>query len=217
MLTVWKSVGLHRIQESMDHVEQNPYRSRFVMGQRLVNSRWHIAEIQLSWGWESPRLRLLLEFAGCQPQQQQEEGSRLPHRVQTKHRPGVKLELNSQWSRKLDGDCPESWLLSEWWERESKYKVFRSFLSPASHRATCSEHRSPRFGALRRTQIGRSSPTSPVFDAFGWARLSLPLRHLCSTGMRCVTGAGDGARRRLHREDGSRGRCSSCRGEEVES
>lgn len=135
MLTVWKSVGLYRIQESMDHVEQNPYRSRFVMGQRLVNSRWHIAEIQLSWGWESPRLRLLLEFAGCQPQQQQEEGSRLPHRVQTKHRPVVKLELNSQWSRKLDGDCPESWLLSEWGKRENTDKsvpqLFKSCFPPS--------------------------------------------------------------------------------------
>lgn len=81
-LTLWKRVGLHDIQESVHHVEQDPYRSRFVVGQCLVNSRRHITEIQLSRGWESPRLRLLLEFAGRQKHPQQQEDPGLPHRAQ---------------------------------------------------------------------------------------------------------------------------------------
>lgn len=107
MLTLRKSVGLHHIQKSVQHVEQNPDRPRFIMGQRLVNSRRHITEIQLSRGRESPRLRLLLEFSGrCQhPQQQQQHYPGLRHRVQFV----VKLELNKD-ECKLKGDCLDSYL-----------------------------------------------------------------------------------------------------------
>lgn len=94
MLTLWESVGLHDIQKSLHHVEQDPYRSRFVMGHCLVNSRRHITEIQLSRGWESPRLRLLLEFAGRQKHPRQQEDPGLPHRAQVKPRLAVKLGLN---------------------------------------------------------------------------------------------------------------------------
>lgn len=81
MLTLWESVGLHHVQISVHHVEQNPNRSRFVVGQCLVNSRRHITEIQLSRRWESPRLCLLLEFAGRQKPPKQQEDPGLPHRA----------------------------------------------------------------------------------------------------------------------------------------
>lgn len=58
MLTLRETVGLHDIQESLHHVEQDPYRARFVMSHCLINSRRNITEIQLSRRWESPRLRL---------------------------------------------------------------------------------------------------------------------------------------------------------------
>lgn len=91
MLTLRESVGLHDIQESLHHVEQDPNRSWFVMGHRLVNSRRHITEIQLSRGWEPPRLRLLLEFAGRQKHPQQHEDPGLEHRAEVT--PGLAVKL----------------------------------------------------------------------------------------------------------------------------
>ncbi|KAA8588620.1 hypothetical protein FQN60_009965 [Etheostoma spectabile] len=79
------------MQKNVHHMEQDPYGSRFVMGQSLVNSRRHITEIQLSRGWESPRLRLLLEFAGRQKHPQQHEDPGLPHRAKIKPRLVFKL------------------------------------------------------------------------------------------------------------------------------
>lgn len=95
-LTLWERVGLHDMQKNVHHMEQDPYGSRFVMGQSLVNSRRHITEIQLSRGWESPRLRLLLEFAGRQKHPQQQEDPGLPHRAEIKPRLVFKLGLNTQ-------------------------------------------------------------------------------------------------------------------------
>lgn len=113
ILTLGESVGLHHVQKSVHHVEQNPYRSRFVMGQCFVNSRRHITEIQLSRGWESPRLRLLLEFAGRwkhpEQQQHQEDDPGLQHRVETRPRPVVKLGLNRD-ECKLEDACLGSYL-----------------------------------------------------------------------------------------------------------
>lgn len=124
MLTLGESVGLHDIQKSVHHVEQDPYRSRFVMGQCLVNSRRHITEIQLSRGRESPRLRLLLEFAGCQKHPQQQRDPGLPHCALTKPRVAVKLGLNSlpKEGCKLEDDCLDSCFPYQRRRDESKCK-----------------------------------------------------------------------------------------------
>lgn len=91
MLTLGESVGLHDVEKSLHQVEQDPYGSRFVMGHRLVNSRRHITEIQLSRGWQSPRLRLQLEFAGRQKHPEQQDDSGAPHGAQ------ANLDWPSNW------------------------------------------------------------------------------------------------------------------------
>ena len=55
-------VGLHEMQKGVHHVEEDPDGSRFVVGDGLVESRGHVAEIQLSRGrrGRSPGLLLAL-------------------------------------------------------------------------------------------------------------------------------------------------------------
>lgn len=86
MLTVWEGVGLHDVQKTSHRLEQDPNRPGFVMSHRLVNSRGHVAEIQLSRRWESPRLRVLLEFSGGRERPEQEQDPGRPHRARA--RPG---------------------------------------------------------------------------------------------------------------------------------
>lgn len=100
-LTLWERVGLHDVQKSLHHVEQDPNRPRFVVGHCLVNSRRHITEVQLSRGWEPPRLRLLLEFAGRQKRPQQDEDPGLEHRAEVTPGLTVKPGLN----RSPRGEC----------------------------------------------------------------------------------------------------------------
>lgn len=104
MLTLRESVGLHDIQKSLHQVEQDPYRPRFVMGHCLVNSRRYITEIQLSRRWESPRLRLQLEFSGRYKRPQQQDDPGLPHRAHVKPRLDVKLGLYRSAKEVYEGD-----------------------------------------------------------------------------------------------------------------
>ena len=98
MLTLREGVGLHDVQESSHRLEQDPDRPRFVMSHRLVNSRGHVAEIQLSRRGESPRLRVLLQFPAGRgrpdQEQEQEQDPARPHGARARARggrqPGVK-------------------------------------------------------------------------------------------------------------------------------
>lgn len=167
----------------MQHVEQNPDRSRFVMGQCLINSRRHVTEIQLSRRREPPRLRLLLEFSGRGEQPEQQHRPEPPHREA-----GVR-------GRRLSGSCLCA-------RREIKKKCpggWSSFLSPAARAETRLQHRSPRSQARWRTHTGRSPPSCRLFDAFGAAEVSA--RSVCApasarSGRSCVAGTRGGARRR---------------------
>lgn len=76
-----ESVGLHDVEERLHQVEEDPDGSRLEVGHRLVNSRGHITEIQLSRGRQPPRLRLQLEFPGRSERREQQDDPGPPHRT----------------------------------------------------------------------------------------------------------------------------------------
>lgn len=78
-LTLRERVGLHDVEKTLHQLEQDPYWPGFIMGHCFINSCRHIAEVQLSRGWESPRLRILPEFGGHREQQQQRREGGGPH------------------------------------------------------------------------------------------------------------------------------------------
>lgn len=80
-VTLRESVGLYDVEERLHQVEEDADGSRFEVGHRLVNSRGHITEIQLSRGRQPPRLRLQLEFRGRSERPEQQDEPATPHRT----------------------------------------------------------------------------------------------------------------------------------------
>lgn len=94
-----EGVGLHDIEERLHKVEEDPDGSRFEVGHRLVNSRGHITEIQLSGRRQPPRLRLQLELRGRSERPEQQERA-APHRT---GRSELGVELLSKGGVEVDG------------------------------------------------------------------------------------------------------------------
>lgn len=88
ILTLGEGVRLDNVEESMDHVEEDPYGPRFIVGVRVINCRRHEAEVQrlhrrrralpagvradLGWGGR-PLVRRLLLAAGGPPAEEQDD------------------------------------------------------------------------------------------------------------------------------------------------
>lgn len=139
-VTLRESVGLYDVEERLHQVEEDADGSRFEVGHRLVNSRGHIAEIQLSRGRQPPRLRLQLEFRGRSERPEQQDEPATPHRTGPS-KLGLKLlsegwrwrEVASYWE-KSRGEWEEiTTIITGYYcclEKVSGWKE-RSFSSPA--------------------------------------------------------------------------------------